>query len=179
MQTHPYLVQGWNLFDWRSRHGLVKMRRSTWEWDGREATWERVMQGLEADYFAGDKSPLPLTYSLKQMYADMMEAWKKLTLYAEDYRAAKKPYEEQTDNERHRVARKRPEEFAMHYEKHCRRYNALLKYFKWNRSEINYLASDKEVIAKTTDRLLQIQMEVETFYFLDPSDPETQRRINL
>jgi len=64
VQTHPFLVQGWGMFD-RSGHGIAKHHRHTVEWDSNEATWESVEKELDDKYMEGGRSSNPLVLCTK------------------------------------------------------------------------------------------------------------------
>ena len=161
VQTHPFLVQGWGMFD-RSGHGIAKHHRHTVEWDSNEATWKSVEKELDDKYMEGGRSSNPLVYvqSLKQMYWDMKEAWKKLTLYQNDYKNANKKPTEHKKRAWYFADHNSPDYLKKHYEKHCRRFNALLKYFQSHNEEIWELIEMEEVKRGDGDNLRQIMQEI-------------------
>ena len=132
MSAHPYVVQGWQAFDF-SGHGRSQ-RKETVEWDGQEKTWPRVKEEILRLYVGRTNSLVPWSYGLNAMFDDMLEAQKKIAAYAKDYYYGSNPMRNGRAPDRMY--------FKSHYAKHCRRWNALLRYFMSNTREVEEVARD-------------------------------------
>ena len=164
MPAHPYLVQGWQIFDNNGgRHGK-NQRKQTVEWNGQEKTWPGVQEEILRLYVGRTESLVPWSYGLNAMFDDMLEAQKKIAAYARDYRAG-------ANWERNGRALDRWI-IQSHYAKHCRRWNALLKFFMSNTQEVEMVARDIAEPPHSDDMLLrklQFMRDMEWKYY-DPKE---------
>lgn len=142
MQTHPYLVQGWNPFAtgaWSGRGG-ERMRMHTIEWDGTDESWPRVRDMITDKYLmtrvrTGQgtmvemKDGRELLMSYNDMFSDMKAAFQRSKAYwQERVEAASQKF----------VGGKRLRDMRLreHWAKHAMRYNALREFLSGRTSAI-------------------------------------------